>query len=100
MFGDPVPILETLETADLPGSWRTLMDVCLVLGPRRDQSPRPLRETDAAPIFSTTKARREKWLSRLNSKAFILTVYASTRRLPGQDARLVSGCRPRSAGWD
>jgi hypothetical protein len=76
------------------------MDVCLVLGPRRDQSPRPLRETDAAPVFSTTKARREKWLSRLNSKAFILTVYASPRRLPEQDARLVSGCGPRSAGWD
>ena len=76
------------------------MDVCLVLGPRRDQSPRPVQETDTAPVFSTTKARREKRLSRLNSKAFILTVYASPRRSPGRHARLVSGCGPRSAGWD
>jgi hypothetical protein len=76
------------------------LEVCLVLGPRRDQSPRPVRETDAAPVFSTTKARREKRLSRLNSKAFILTVYASPRRSPGRHARLVSGCGPRSAGWD
>jgi hypothetical protein len=39
-------------------------------------------------------------ISGLNRRASVLTVYASQGGLPHRHARLVSGCRPRSTGWD
>jgi len=53
-----------------------------------------------APAWNTTKAPATKHLSRLHPAALALAVYASPRRLPGQDARLASGCWLGVTGWD
>ena len=58
----------------------------------RDDSARP-------PVDSNPKAP-SKFVSRLNHTASVLAVYASQDRLPHHHARLASGCRPGSAGWD
>lgn len=39
-------------------------------------------------------------ISGLDPAASALAVYASPRRLPKRDARLASGCRLGSTGWD
>src|SRR5438045_2989790 len=57
----PYRSLATQETADLPGSWGTLVTVRLGLGPRWDRHARPLRRADAAPACVNNEgSRREK----------------------------------------
>jgi hypothetical protein len=50
--------------------------VRLVPGPRRDRRFRPYKAGDVAPLFMTEEAPAIM-ISRLNSKAFKLAVYAS-----------------------
>ena len=61
-FGTPAkPILRRWRRTDLSGSWRTLVDVCRLLRPRRDHRPRPLRDDGTAPaLFDAEGSPREK----------------------------------------
>jgi len=72
----------------------------LLFDPGRTDVPKPLRDTGAAPANVTAKAPATRPISGLNHMASALAVYASPRRLPGQDARLASGCWLGFAAWD
>ena len=56
----PYRFLETQETADLPGSWGTLVTVRLGLGPRWDRHARPYGVPTRPPLVSTTRAPDER----------------------------------------
>jgi hypothetical protein len=90
--------LETIRTSQVPGE--PLCPYAVFFDPGRTGSTRPFRCAGAAPAMSTTKAPTTKNLSRLCSTALRLAVYASSGRLPAQDAKLASGCWPSSAGRD
>jgi len=69
--------LETQETADLPGSWGTLLTVRLGLRPGGTDRPGHTA-CQRGPRFSQQRGLpTRKILSRLNVQAFRLTVYAS-----------------------
>ena len=98
-FGDTrTDTMETQETADLPGSWGTLVTVRLGLGPRWDRHARPYGVPTRPPLVSTTRAPDERKLSRLAVQAFRLTAYASSGGSPHHDARRASGCWPALPG--
>lgn len=84
---------------DLPSSWGTSI-VRLHMFPSdsgRTARTRPLRCSSVA--LGTTKAKAPtKGLSKLNSMAFGLAVYASPDGLPTYDARLASGRWSGSTG--
>ena len=65
----------------LPGSQATLMDLCPVLRPRRDQSPLALAGRRHGPRADNAKGSPRVMLSGLNSTALVLTVYASSSPL-------------------
>jgi hypothetical protein len=92
--GSPTPLLVDEKRLDIPGSWRTLVCLCPGLRPRQDRRTRPLRCADATPATGKAKAPAMCEISGLNPTASALAVYASPRRLPGQDARLASRCWP------
>jgi hypothetical protein len=100
--GHPVspPGVSTVET---PGPPKFLgnpnIHLHMVFDPGRKARSSPERNGHAVPAYRTTKTPTIIFLSRLNSMAFGLAVYASSRWLPRHDARLASGCRLRSAGW-
>jgi len=98
LFGATVPSkMETQETADLPGSWRTLRDGLPGSWTPVGPTCQAIRHADAAPGGSTARAPTRK-LSRLDVQAFHLAVYASSGGSPHQDARLASGCWPALPG--
>jgi hypothetical protein len=56
----PDRFLETLETAELPGSWGTLVTVRVGLGPRWDRHARPCGVPTRPPLVSTARAPDEQ----------------------------------------
>jgi hypothetical protein len=56
--GSPTPAFPEWRRQDLSGSWRTLLRLCRVLGPRRDQNHQAVRWSDAAPSLARPKATR------------------------------------------
>jgi hypothetical protein len=67
--------------------------------PGRTDGSSPKWNARTVPAKKRTKTPTHNPISRLNSMAFGLAVYASQCRLPKHHARLASGCRLRSAGW-
>ena len=65
---------------------------------RRDCPSQTIRDRRAALGRGTAKAPARNRLSKLNTMAFGLAVYASQRRLPGRHARLASRCWSSSPG--
>ena len=84
---------------DLPSSWRTPIVRLHMLqsDSGRTADTRPLRCSCVALGTKTAKAPT-KGLSKLNSMAFGLAVYASPGSLPHHDARLTSGCWSGATG--
>jgi hypothetical protein len=72
----------------------------LLYDPGRIGRVRPLRQTNAVPASHHVEDSIDKFLSRLYHTASVLTVYASQGGSPHHHARLASGCRPGSTGWD
>jgi len=68
--------------------------------PGGTSSTRPVQYAGTAPAIYTTKAPATIFLSRLNSTAFVVAVYASRWRSPHHRARLASGCWPNSTRRD
>jgi hypothetical protein len=82
--------------SQVPGE--PLLRLRRALRPRQDHGHQTrLRWRDSAPVAETSRAPALQ-LSRLNTPALALAVYASPRRLPAVDARLASGCWSGSAG--
>jgi len=84
----------------LPSSWGTRTSICTCSSTPvgrvvPHQSGTPARSS----LKKRTKTPTRNPLSRLNSMAFGLAVYASWCRLPMHYARLASGRWLRSAGW-
>jgi hypothetical protein len=75
--------------------------LCLrrVLRPRRDRRHQALAVRRRGPRSDKDEGSPRVVLSGLNSTAWALAVYASSRPLPGRDARLASGRWPGSTGW-
>ena len=76
------------------------LHICPALGPRSGRRAKPFRHAGAVPALSTTKTPTRNNLSRLNHTASAVAVYASPTGSPPTSARLASGCRLRSTGWD
>jgi hypothetical protein len=68
--------------------------------PAGPNPPRPDGGFDAAPAIQTARAPTIRPISGLNRPAFALAVYASQDGSPHHHARLASGCRLGSTGWD
>ena len=84
----------------LPGFRITLFHICPLLRPRSDSSLRPAStRKSAVPTITTMKAPTLNYLSRLNSTASALAVYASHYGHPAC-ARLASVCWSDFDGWD
>jgi hypothetical protein len=84
---------------ELPSSWGTpIVRLHMIQSDSgRTARTRPLRCSSVA--LGTTKAKAPtKGLSKLNSMAFGLAVYASPGSLPHHDARLTSGCWSGATG--
>ena len=83
----------------LPSSWGTRTSICTCSStPVGRTVPHQKRNARTVPAKKRTKTPTRNPISRLNSMAFGLAVYASQCRLPKHHARLASGCRLRSAG--
>lgn len=77
---------------DLPSSWGTpLVRLPMFFDPGRTARSRPLQSSSVAPATETAEAPTMRTISRLNSMAFGLAIYASSSKLPIHDARLASG---------
>jgi hypothetical protein len=87
-----------VRTSQVPGE--SSCAYAPALDPGRTAAPRRDGAVTRPPDRSTPRAPGELKISRLDPAALALAVYASPRRLPGRDARLASGCRLGSAGWD
>jgi hypothetical protein len=70
------------------------------LTPAGPNPPRRGGGFDAAPAIRTARAPAIGCLSGLHRLAFALAVYASQGGSPHHHARLASGCRLGSTGWD
>src|SRR5208283_821433 len=81
------------DVQDLPGSWGILVCLRPALRPRQDRLDRPYDEVGAAPAVTKTRTPTTK-ISGLNHTALALAVYASSRPLLHEDARLASRCWP------
>ena len=89
----------TRKRQELPSSWGTpIVRLHMIQSDSgRTARTRPLRCSSVA--LGTTKAKAPtKGLSKLNSMAFGLAVYASPGSLPHHDARLTSGCWSGATG--
>ena len=96
----PAAFLYGGSCKSLPGFRITLLRICPVLRPRSDSSLRPAStRKSAAPSITTVKAPTINHLSRLNSTASALAVYASHYGHPAC-ARLASVCWSDFDGWD
>ena len=94
------PALPSWKQRDLPGSWATRSTSALLSDPDRASVPsRCFWHVGAAPALRTTKAPAII-LSWLNDTASVVAAYASSPGSPPTNARLASGCRLRSTGWD
>ena len=94
------PALPSWKQRDLPGSWATRSTSALLSDPgRASVQSHCFRHVGAAPALRTTKAPAII-LSWLNDTASVVAVYASSPGSPPTNARLASGCRLRSTGWD
>ena len=85
----------------LPSSWGTPISICTCSS--TPVGRRPLtrtRRVTRPPLKRQRRLQRINPLTRLNSMAFGLAVYASQCRLPEHHARLASDCRLRFVGWD
>jgi hypothetical protein len=87
--------METTGSPTFPGNPNCAY--ALFFDPGRTTCIRPLRCSSTAPAQTTTRAPTLR-LSRLNSKAWALAVYASQHGLLHDHARLASGCWPDSTG--
>ena len=74
----------------LPGSWT----------PAGSNPPCHSGRFDTAPAIWTAEAPTTMAISELYHPAFALAVYASQGGSPHHHARLASGCRLSSTGWD
>src|SRR5208283_1110727 len=74
-------------------SWGILVCLRPALRPRQDRLDRPYDEVGAAPAVTKTRTPTTK-ISGLNHTALALAVYASSRPLLHEDARLASRCWP------
>lgn len=83
--------METIRTSQVPGE--SLCAYALLLDPGGTDATGLTNVVGAASALSTAKAPATE-LSGLNHTALALAVYASSRRLPGPDARLASRCWP------
>jgi hypothetical protein len=86
----------------LPGSWRTLVQLCSGLRLRRDRQARPLRRVGAAPRHENGEGYpRLRGDFGAQSPGFTAGCLRFVGWVaPPLHARLASGCWPRSAGWD
>jgi hypothetical protein len=89
-----------VESQGVPSSWGTLACLCRVLRPRRDQSDQALRCSDAAPEVTRPKATRGFGNLRAQWHGLSTSCPRFVPSIAGRDARLASGCGPRSTGWD
>ena len=96
----PAPDVVEMETQGVPSSWGTLMCLCPVLRPRQDRYHQAIAVRRRGPRVMQRRRLPRVMLSRLNSTASALAVYASPGGSPAQDARLASGCWPGSTGRD
>jgi hypothetical protein len=86
------------ELSQVPG--RPTPTSALPSDPGGTSSTRPVQYAGTAPAICTTKAPTTIFLSRLNSTAFVVAVYASRWGSPHHRARLASGCWPNSTRRD
>jgi hypothetical protein len=90
------------EVQALPGSWRTLVQLCSGLRLRRDRHARPLRRVNTAPRHEYGEGYpRLRGDFGAQSPGFTAGCLRFVGWVaPPLHARLASGCWPRSAGWD
>ena len=92
---NPVPLPEIApgDVQGLPSSWGALMCLCHVLRPRRDRTHQALAVCRRGPRGVHTEGSPRVVLSRLNSTALALAVYASQWSLlaPTQDSLPAAG---------
>ena len=92
---NPVPLPEIApgDVQGLPSSWGALMCLCHVLRPRRDRTHQALAVCRRGPRGVHTEGSPRVVLSRLNSTALALAVYASQWPLltPTQDSLPAAG---------
>jgi hypothetical protein len=86
------------DVQGLPSSWGALVCLCPVLRPRRDRTHQALMVCRRGPRAVHAEGSPRVVLSRLNSTALALAVYASQWPLRTAHARLASGCWPSSTG--
>jgi hypothetical protein len=77
----PTPTLVETEWQGLPGSQGTLVDLCRVLRPRPDRPPLARNGAPVLPPCCPRRRLQRVVLSRLNSTASALAVYASSSPL-------------------
>ena len=77
----PLPVLVEVEPPGVPSSWGVLLCLCHVLRPRRDWSPLALAGHQRGPRSDKAEGSPRVKLSRLNSTALVLAVYASSSPL-------------------
>ena len=92
---NPVPLPEIApgDVQGLPSSWGALVCLCHVLRPRRDRTHQALAVCRRGPRGVHTEGSPRVVLSRLNSTALALAVYASQWSLlaPTQDSLPAAG---------
>ena len=84
----------TQETADLPGSWGTLVTVRLGLRPRWDRHARPYGVSARPPLLPTAKAPDEQKDFGARYPGFRSDCLRFVVRVAPPHARLASGCWP------
>ena len=94
------PALPAMEPTSSPRFLGHPFRICPALRPRPGRRAKPVWHSGAAPADPTTKAPAFIFLSRFNHTASAVAVYASPAGSPPPGARLASGCRLRSTGWD
>jgi hypothetical protein len=94
----PVPMKATQETADLPGSWGTLVTVRLGLGPRWDRHARPYGMPARSPLLPTTRTPDEQKHFEARCPGFPSNCLRFVVRVAPPHARLASGCWPALPG--
>ena len=99
-YGSPHAMLCRGGAAGRPSSWGILVCLCHVLRSRRDRTHQAFAVCRRGPRSDKAEGSPRVGLSRLNSTAWALAVYASQGGLPHRHARLASGCWPGSTGWD
>jgi hypothetical protein len=96
----PSQVLPMWRRQDLSGSWETPCAYALFLDPGRTSPPGRYGGSAWPPLRPTSRAPTMSQISRLDSRALALAVYASPPALPQHDAKLASGCWPGSPARD